>query len=83
MGALDSLRYYLQVLADQPPRITASERIDSTTQSIRYFNGEVSDDYGFSRLTFAYQWLEVGERPEELFVTTSPDLNTTTRIPMD
>ncbi|MGB1122004.1 MAG: DUF4175 family protein, partial [Flavobacteriales bacterium] len=83
VGALDSLRYYLQVLADQPPRITASERIDSTAQSVRYFNGEVSDDYGFSRLTFAYQWLEVGERAEELFVAESPTLNTTTRIPMD
>ena len=83
VGALDSLRYYLQVLADQPPRITASERIDSTAQSIRYFNGEVSDDYGFNRLTFAYQWLEVGERPEELFVAENPTLNATTRIPMD
>ena len=71
------------MLADQPPRISASERIDSTAQSIRYFNGEVSDDYGFSRLTFAYQWLEMGERPEELFVAETPDLNTTTRIPMD
>ena len=83
VGALDSLRYYLQVLADQPPRISASERIDSTAQSIRYFNGEVSDDYGFSRLTFAYQWLEMGERPEELLVAETPGLNTTTRIPMD
>ena len=83
VGALDSLRYFIQVLADQPPRITASERVDSTAQSIRYFNGEVSDDYGFSRLTFTYQWLEVGERPEELFVAESPDLNTTTRIPLD
>ena len=83
VGALDSLRYYLQVLADQPPRITASERIDSTAQSIRYFNGELSDDYGFSRLTFAYQWLEVGERPEELFVAESPTLNATNRIQLD
>jgi hypothetical protein len=27
--------------------------------------------------------LEIGERPEELFVAETPDLNTTTRIPMD
>lgn len=82
VGALDSLRYYLQVLADQPPRINTSERIDSSAQSVRYFNGEVSDDYGFSRLNFAYQWLEVGDRPEELFVGATPELNSVTRIPL-
>lgn len=82
VGALDSLRYYLQVLVDQPPRISASERIDSAVQSVRYFNGEVSDDYGFSRLTFAYQWLAVGERPEELFVARAPDLNSVSRVPL-
>ncbi len=83
VGALDSLRYYLQVLTDQAPRISASERVDSTVQSVRYFNGEVSDDYGFSRLTFAYHWLEVGDRPEELFVADAPDPNSVTRIPLE
>ena len=82
VGALDSLRYYLQVLPDQPPRISASESIDSAAQSVRYFSGELYDDYGFSRLAFAYQWLEVGDRPNELLVAETLDLNVVIRVPL-
>lgn len=80
VGALDSLRYYLQVMADQHPRISASESIDSAMQSVRYFNGEVSDDYGFSRLEFAYQWLEMGGRTEDLLAAEAPPTGTVSRI---
>jgi len=72
VGALDSMRYHMHVSSDQFPRIRATESVDSTALKTRYFNGEVSDDYGFSKLTFAYQWLEVGERTEELLAGENP-----------
>ena len=68
VGRLDSLRYTLQITPDQAPRIRVSEVVDSTALKYRYFSGEVDDDYGFSRLVFAYQWLELGERTEDLLV---------------
>ena len=82
VGTLDSLRYYLQVMSDQYPRISASEQVDSSMQALRYFNGEVADDFGFTRLEFAYQWLELGDRPEELLVSTRPEINAVARIPL-
>ena len=72
VGALDSMRYHLHVSSDQFPRIRATESVDSTALKTRYFNGEVSDDYGFSKLTFVYQWIEVGERTEELLAGERP-----------
>lgn len=72
VGRMDSLRYTLQIIPDQAPRIRVSEVVDSTALKNRYFSGEADDDYGFSRLVFAYQWLEKGERSEDLFVFEGP-----------
>ena len=55
LGAVDSLRFSLGVIADTRPSIKVVEAEDSTSRSLRYFTGNVSDDYGFSKLTFAYK----------------------------
>jgi len=55
LGAVDSLRYSLGVVADSRPNITLVEVEDSLTRSLRYFSGNISDDYGFSKLVFSQQ----------------------------
>ena len=66
VGALDSMRYQIRVVPDRAPSIRISETVDSLASTRHYFTGEVQDDYGFSRLRFAYQWLSIGERTDEL-----------------
>ncbi|PCJ81913.1 MAG: hypothetical protein COA49_02820 [Bacteroidetes bacterium] len=53
LGAVDSLRFALRVIADRRPVIKVIELEDSTTRQLRYFSGGVNDDYGFSKLAFA------------------------------
>ena len=65
VGSLDSVRYHLHVRADEPPRISVTETVDSISIKNRYFNGEVTDDYGFTQLVFAYHWIEQGSRDSE------------------
>jgi len=51
----DSMLYSIQVIPDAFPTIVASEAIDSVQRKIRYFSGEIADDYGFTSLHFVYQ----------------------------
>jgi hypothetical protein len=53
----DSLVYRLGVIKDLFPSIDVEERIDSASLKIKYFNGLLKDDYGFSRLTFSYRFV--------------------------
>lgn len=54
----DSLNYYLNVVADQYPSISLEEHQDSTSLKRKFFAGEISDDYGFTKLSFAYRFIE-------------------------
>lgn len=51
----DSLVFGIQVIPDAWPVIVASEAMDSVQRTLRYFSGEIGDDYGFSFLRFVYQ----------------------------
>jgi len=51
----DTVQYGLQVVADKFPAISVNEKKDSTNDNRFYFRGEISDDYGFSGLTFNYR----------------------------
>jgi hypothetical protein len=51
----DSMLYGIQVIPDAFPTIVATEAIDSLQRKLRYFSGEIADDYGFSSLQFVYQ----------------------------
>lgn len=51
----DSITYSVQVSPDQYPSITMQQIEDSVAKSYIYFTGELSDDYGLSRLVFKYK----------------------------
>lgn len=51
----DTIQYSLQVVSDMFPSIQVSEKKDSTNDNRFYFKGEISDDYGFSALSFNYK----------------------------
>jgi hypothetical protein len=50
----DSLLYYINVIKDQYPSVNAEKITDSTDNSIIYFIGNASDDYGLNNLSFNY-----------------------------
>lgn len=49
------LKYTINALPDLYPEIMAQSLKDSTNHTVFYFNGNISDDYGFSKLTFNYK----------------------------
>ncbi|MCB9196292.1 MAG: DUF4175 domain-containing protein [Flavobacteriales bacterium] len=51
----DSINYFITVTKDKYPSIQVNEKMDSANSFIHYFNGDISDDYGFSKLHFQYQ----------------------------
>ncbi|WP_421945621.1 DUF4175 family protein [Pedobacter sp.] len=50
----DSLSHQITVVKDQVPAISVDEKKDSISNKALYFSGQISDDYGFSRLSFKY-----------------------------
>ncbi|MRX77478.1 hypothetical protein GJU39_15430 [Pedobacter petrophilus] len=50
----DSLSHQITVIKDQSPGIIVGEKADSISNKALYFSGQVTDDYGFSRLSFKY-----------------------------
>ena len=50
----DLLMFSIFTTKDQAPTIVVNETNDSSNNSITYFNGNIADDYGFSKLTFNY-----------------------------
>ncbi|MDQ3073978.1 MAG: DUF4175 domain-containing protein, partial [Bacteroidota bacterium] len=54
----DSIKYAISVVPDAYPSISAVSEQDSMRLKNLYFSGEMSDDYGFSRLTFNYRYVK-------------------------
>ena len=52
----DSILYQINVTPDEYPQIAVEKKEDSLSQKIYYFLGDISDDHGFSKLTFHYQF---------------------------
>lgn len=50
----DSLSHQITVIKDQSPAIQIEEKQDSISNNALYFSGQVTDDYGFSKLSFTY-----------------------------
>lgn len=50
----DSLSYFINVVPDLFPSISVNEYRDSVYTNRLFFQGEIRDDYGFSKLTFNY-----------------------------
>ncbi|MEZ4721426.1 MAG: hypothetical protein R2813_06055, partial [Flavobacteriales bacterium] len=51
-GLTDSSLIRLTSIPDDFPDIDAKEMFDSTFTEVKYFSGEISDDYGFRKLVF-------------------------------
>ncbi len=51
----DSITYSLHVIPDEYPAISVEEFPDSLDRKLFYFIGDVSDDYGLTKLTFNYR----------------------------
>ena len=52
VSTIDSVKYLFKVIKDGFPIVDVSEVVDSTHLKMRYFKGEIKDDYGFSKLQF-------------------------------
>lgn len=50
----DPLSHQITIIKDQFPTISVEEKPDSISNKARYFTGNISDDYGLSRLVFKY-----------------------------
>ncbi len=50
----ERLTFEINVIKDQYPEIKIQSKIDSTNSEIRYFLGEISDDYGIQKLQLIY-----------------------------
>lgn len=57
----DSSAYLIDVTKDEYPQIDVEEDVDSNNAAIRYFMGQVADDYGVSALSFTVNFRK-GER---------------------
>jgi len=53
----DTLTYAITVIQDIYPTAIFEEYRDSVYDKRLYFNGQISDDYGFSGMTFNYEFL--------------------------
>ena len=51
----DAVQFDISVVYDEYPKITVAENIDSTNKDVYFYIGEISDDYGLTKLTFNYQ----------------------------
>ena len=51
---IDSTSLHITVVKDAFPTISLSERIDSIAEGVRYFQGDIGDDYGLKSLNFVY-----------------------------
>lgn len=51
----DTIKYYIQTIADRYPGIAAEQKRDSINPFVLYFYGKADDDYGLSKLNFVYK----------------------------
>ncbi len=50
----DTLSYAITVIKDEYPKMNIQQFSDSLIETQKYFTGQISDDYGFSKLLFHY-----------------------------
>lgn len=66
----EDVTYFLNVIPDQSPAISVDEKIDSLSVKRRFFIGDIGDDYGFTRLSFNYRFLQSGDTTNSTALTT-------------
>ena len=58
---MDSTKFRINVIKDSYPQILLNELSDSVQEGVKYFNGQISDDYGISSLKFVYKIIRKGK----------------------
>ncbi len=72
-GVADSLAYMIQVVPDAYPTITIDEKADSVTGKQLFFIGDAGDDYGLTKLVFAYRYVKSeDETKQKIGLQTKP-----------
>ena len=70
---IDSSRMNITVVRDANPNIAVREVKDTVSDGLRFFTGNISDDYGLSALTFVYRIIsKEGKSREERMSVLSP-----------
>ncbi|QYA24881.1 hypothetical protein G3I01_04945 [Gramella sp. MT6] len=69
----ENLDYSVRVIKDQYPEISVISERDSLNTDIQYFKGEISDDYGLSRLELVYFTEETEEKPNRVAIPVSKE----------
>ncbi|WP_276091351.1 DUF4175 family protein [Pedobacter sp. JY14-1] len=57
----DSIAHQISVVKDEFPTVSMTEQPDSLRNKIRYFSGNITDDYGFTGLVFKYEIRSAGK----------------------
>jgi hypothetical protein len=70
---IDSSRMNISVVRDANPSISVREVKDTVSDGLRFFSGNISDDYGLSALSFVYKIISKdGKSREERMSVLSP-----------
>lgn len=70
---LDSTKMNISVVRDASPNIVVREVKDSVSDGLRFFSGNIADDYGLTALTFVYKIISKdGKSREERMSVLSP-----------
>ncbi|GAA4310161.1 DUF4175 family protein [Christiangramia aestuarii] len=69
----ENLDYGIKVIKDQYPEIKVIAQKDSINKDVQYFKGDVSDDYGLSRLQLVYYNEENKEAPRRIDIPISKE----------
>jgi hypothetical protein len=56
VAAGDSIFYQINTIPDEYPQIAVERKVDSLSNKVFYFVGDVSDDHGFSKMLFHYRF---------------------------
>jgi hypothetical protein len=70
---IDSTKMNISVVRDASPNIAVREVKDTVSDGLRFFSGNISDDYGLSALSFVYKIISKdGKSREERMSVMSP-----------
>ncbi len=72
MANLDTLEFRVQSKKDEFPKIIANQKQDSISPELIYFKGNISDDYGFTKLSFNYRKYKKDSASERRKFTSVP-----------
>lgn len=68
----DSVQFNISVEMDEFPKIEVTEAQDSINNAVYFYIGEISDDYGLTKLTFNYKIEKAGKNENAEKIISTP-----------